>query len=65
MRLTTIAMRPTHKTMLINVRHPGAATSPEAFAAGRFHSRWPHQDGMMPRAATVVIIREDGGVIGA
>jgi len=58
-------MRPTHKTMLINVRHPGAATLSEAFAAGRFHSRWTHQDGLMPRSATVVIIREDGGAIGA
>jgi len=51
--------------MLINVRHPGAATLSEAFAAGRFHSRWTHQDGLMPRSATVVIIREDGGAIGA
>ena len=41
----------------------GATTSAPDFAAGRPNSRWP-DGGAVPRSATVVITRDDGGIIG-
>lgn len=64
--ITGVMTTPDQTTMFVNVQHPGANTSPQDFAAGRFSSRWP--DGgaaSTPRSATLVITREDGGVIGA
>ena len=61
--ITGIAMTPDQRTMFVNVQHPGATTSPEDFAAGRFASRWP-DGGAVPRSATVVVTRRDGGIIG-
>ena len=43
-----------------------AADMAEAnFAAGDFGSGFPDYNGTVPRSATLVITREDGGVIGA
>jgi secreted PhoX family phosphatase len=51
--------------MFINVQHPGATVEPEDFAAGNLKSRWPNQNpNIYPRSATVVITKDDGGVIG-
>jgi hypothetical protein len=50
--------------MFINVQHPGATTTAEDFAAGKINSRWPDHDQPVPRSATVVITKDDGGVIG-
>jgi hypothetical protein len=61
--ITGIAMTPDRRTMFVNVQHPGATTTAEDFAAGRMASRWP-DGGKVPRSATVVITRIDGGVIG-
>jgi len=41
------------KTMFLNVQHPGEA----------MHSTWP--DGGLPRSATIVVTKDDGGVIGS
>ena len=61
--ITGIAMTPDQRTMFVNVQHPGATTTPEDFAAGRINSRWP-DGGPVPRSATVVITKNDGGIIG-
>ncbi|MGF1575013.1 MAG: PhoX family phosphatase [Cyanophyceae cyanobacterium] len=64
--ITGVITTPDRRTMFINVQHPGATTSPEDFAAGKFNSRWPNNDDTIyPRSATVVITRDDGGIIGA
>jgi secreted PhoX family phosphatase len=63
--ITGVITTPDGATMFINVQHPGATTSAEAFAAGKFASNWPDGASAIPRSATVVITREDGGVIGA
>jgi uncharacterized protein len=76
--VTGVTWAPDRRTMFINIQHPGElgnhpraprrgdgtafgdndiARSPTAF------SQWPVQ-GMRPRAATVVVTRTDGGVIG-
>lgn len=63
--ITGVVTTPDGKTMFMNVQHPGANASAEDFAAGNFGSGFPDYDGTVPRSATVVITREDGGVIGA
>ncbi|KAA0012880.1 PhoX family phosphatase [Billgrantia pellis] len=63
--ITGIAMTPDQRTLFVNVQHPGATTSAEAFAAGELTSHWPEGGSALPRSATLVITREDGGIIGA
>lgn len=63
--ITGVVTTPDQRTMFINVQHPGASTSEEEFAAGKINSRWPNQDPKIyPRSATVVITKDDGGIIG-
>jgi hypothetical protein len=50
--------------VFINVQHPGGTSTPEEFAAGTLTSRWPDGGSAYPRSATVVITREDGGIVG-
>lgn len=63
--ITGLSMTPDGKTMFINVQHPGAHATPEDFAAGKFGSGFPDYNGTVPRSATLVITRDDAGVIGA
>jgi len=66
--ITGLTMTPDQRTMFINVQHPGEASA--AFgtptpANPRLVSNWPDFDPEgRPRAATVVIRKLDGGVIG-
>jgi len=61
--ITGVITTPDQRTMFVNVQHPGAHTSKEDFAAGKLGSHWPDGKGY-PRSATLVITREDGGIIG-
>jgi uncharacterized protein len=64
--ITGVVTTPDQRTMFINVQHPGATAAAEDFAAGNLNSRWPDSDlAIYPRSATVVITRDDGGVIGS
>jgi secreted PhoX family phosphatase len=63
--VTGVVTTPDQKTMFVNFQHPGATTSKEDFAAGKITSGWPDYDGTVPRSGTIVITREDGGIIGA
>lgn len=65
--VTGIAFTPDNKTMFINIQHPGepdnGVTAPDQVTA---ISSWPDLTGKIrPRSATVVIQKEDGGVIGS
>jgi hypothetical protein len=62
--ITGCTTTPDGRTMFINVQHPGATTTPENFAAGNINSRWPDGGTSIPRSATVVITKNDGGIIG-
>lgn len=62
--ITGVITTPDRRTMFVNIQHPGASTSAADFAAGKLTGTWPNQ-GRYPRSATVVITREDGGIIGA
>ncbi|MDB9375074.1 PhoX family protein [Nodularia sphaerocarpa] len=64
--VTGVITTPDHKTMFVNIQHPGSrgtAANPTS------NSDWPHSQGYgpsgRPRSATVVITRDDGGIIGA
>ena len=75
--ITGVIETPDGKTMFVNVQHPGEDT-PNANVvanAGDFSSYWPAAErapgsaalvgGARPRSATVVITKNDGGLIGA
>lgn len=61
--ITGVITTPDGTTLFINVQHPGATTSADDFGAGKLLGTWPNQ-GRYPRSATLVITKEDGGVIG-
>ena len=65
--VTGIAFTPDNKTMFINIQHPGEPSKGDSDPARPTAvSTWP--DGAAagrPRAATVVITKNDGGVIGS
>jgi len=53
--ITGLTFTPDQKTLFINVQHPGE----------RGNSQWPDGGVAIPRSATVVITKDDGGVIGS
>jgi hypothetical protein len=61
--ITGVTTTPDRRTMFVNVQHPGATTSPEDWAAGRPNSSFP-PGSSLPLSATLVITRDDGGIIG-
>jgi len=62
--VTGITETPDGRTLFVNIQHPGENTKP----GGAPESLWPGNKGYgrpgRPRSATIVITREDGGVIG-
>ncbi|OBX04930.1 Tat pathway signal protein [Gallibacterium genomosp. 3] len=65
--ITGIAFTPDNKTMFINIQHPGepdsGVTDPTQVTA---ISTWPDASGKSrPRSGTVVIQKDDGGMIGS
>ncbi|MBS3952516.1 MAG: PhoX family phosphatase [Methylomicrobium sp.] len=72
---TGVVSTPDGKTMFVNFQHPGDRSQP-----GAFTSNWPDSgavyrhpgdpevvavpSGARPRSATIVITREDGGIVG-
>jgi secreted PhoX family phosphatase len=71
--ITGMTLSPDMRTMWVNIQHPGQV--PDVLAQRGVKktpqqpnaaSNWPdHQPNGRPRSATVMITREDGGVIGA
>lgn len=68
--ITGVDMTPDYKTMFVNIQHPG-----ESGTLTTFQSNWPSMTtddatvagaaGVRPRTATIVIVKNDGGTIGA
>jgi len=52
--VTGIAFTPDSRTMFVNIQHPGENGD----------SHWPEGGNAIPRSATLVITKDDGGVIG-
>ncbi|OOR87391.1 Tat pathway signal protein [Moraxella caviae] len=65
--VTGIAFTPDNKTLFINIQHPGEPATGDSDPANPLAvSMWPDgPNGGRPRAATVVITKDDGGVIGS
>lgn len=64
--ITGACMTPDGRTMFVNVQHPGEAPGGVDPKDPRGVSSWPdHRPDGRPRSATVVIRRNDGGMIGA
>ena len=53
--ITGIAFTPDSKTLFVNIQHPGEEGD----------SHWPEGGQAMPRSATLIITKNDGGVIGS
>jgi hypothetical protein len=62
--VTGVITTPDQRTMFVNFQHPGSHASADDFAAGNMGSTFPDGAGAVPRSATIVITREDGGVVG-
>ncbi|MGB4115423.1 MAG: PhoX family phosphatase [Polaromonas sp.] len=73
--VTGLTESPDGKALFINIQHPGENTTSAGFAAKVFESNWPGNGSGVPaygpggasarpRSATIVITKNDGGVIG-
>jgi secreted PhoX family phosphatase len=64
--VTGVAMTPDGATMFVNIQHPGESPSERSDPSRpQANSSWPDGPaGGRPRSATVVIRREDGGIVG-
>ena len=74
--VTGLAESPDGRALFINIQHPGENTSAAKYAAGAYESSWPGNGAGIaaaygpggatarPRSATVMITKNDGGVIG-
>ena len=74
--VTGVAESPDGKTLFVNIQHPGENTAVANIAdPTKYESRWPGNGGGVPaygpgganarpRSATIVITKNDGGVIG-
>ena len=75
--VTGVAESPDGKALFVNIQHPGENTSASSFALGSFESNWPGTTvgglaapygpggaSARPRSATLMITKNDGGIIG-
>lgn len=71
--ITGVCMTPDGTAMFVNIQHPGEDTAATLGSPATYGSRWPNgavatDDAgggtARPRSATIVITRDDGGVIG-
>ncbi len=74
--VTGVAESPDGKALFVNIQHPGENTSASMFTSGMFESNWPGNGSGIaaaygpggasarPRSATLMITKDDGGIIG-
>ena len=65
--ITGIAFTPDNKTLFVNIQHPGEGKGDISDPANpKAVSSWPDgAAGGRPRSATVVITKNDGGIVGS
>ncbi len=68
--ITGLCESPDGRAMFINIQHPGEGTKmADTTHPGKYTSQWPanagYGAGQRPRSATIVITKNDGGVIGS
>ena len=73
--VTGLTESPDGKALFVNIQHPGENTTAAQFGTGIFESNWPGNGAGVaaygpggasarPRSATIMITKNDGGVIG-
>jgi hypothetical protein len=62
--ITGLTETPDGRALFVNIQHPGEATPPDLRDPRTFGSHWPDGGSARPRSATIVITRDDGGVVG-
>ena len=63
--ITGITETPDGKAIFVNIQHPGENTSAADIGVpANYESHWPAGGDARPRSATIVITRNDGGVVG-
>jgi len=67
--VTGLCETPDGKTIFVNIQHPGEDTSAADLAdPAKYTSQWPSNQGYgagrRPRSATIVITKNDGGMVG-
>ena len=64
--ITGIAETPDGKAIFVNIQHPGENTKPADLSTPtNFESHWPDLGTSRPRSATVVITKNNGGIVGS
>jgi secreted PhoX family phosphatase len=63
--ITGIAESPDGKALFINIQHPGEETIPMFDTPSSFGSHWPDGGDARPRSSTIVITKDDGGLVGS
>ena len=66
--ITGLAESPDGRALFVNIQHPGETTTGKNFDItnpATYLSHWPAGGDARPRSATIVITRDDGGMIGA
>jgi hypothetical protein len=66
--ITGLAESPDGRALFVNIQHPGETTTGKDFNItnpSTYLSHWPAGGNARPRSATIVITRDDGGLIGA
>lgn len=60
--VTGVVSTPDGKTLFVNIQHPGEQGAVPDGA--QYSSSWPDGGSARPRAATVIVTKDDGGVVG-
>lgn len=64
--ITGVTETPDGRTLFVNIQHPGEDTSASNIGSPvNYQSHWPDGGSARPRSATIVITKNDGGVIGS
>ncbi len=64
--ITGLAETPDGRALFVNIQHPGEDTPTASIGTpSAFSSHWPDGGSARPRSATIVITRNDGGIVGA
>lgn len=64
--ITGIAETPDGRAIFVNIQHPGEETPAANIGnPAAFSSHWPDGGSARPRSATIVIVKNDGGTVGA
>ncbi len=66
--ITGLAESPDGRALFVNIQHPGETTTGKEFDIANpstWLSHWPAGGDARPRSATIVITRDDGGMVGA